>query len=297
MLPYLTFWCLSNFSFFHFAGKQALKYKAGRVRVNKAYSINIDNNLNKKWECLHHCWVRWIGISMKKAMFDKKQSVLEGEAMDDGRWMHIRLWWHQYACGRLLQGLVYAYVSLDKMAVARNLMCRTSLFCTWTLTDTERWSTKKGGEREREKEAADEDANLFPQALLFVSCALIVGFVQPLAEFLLLRGAPTKEHVIYKGIFKQGQEHKHKTAHEVDVDGFHVWNLWESLPKVGVNSGHGKHRCHTWVQQHTHTHTEKKHRDRQILHMYTLLLQAVLVYRYLLRGDRSGERSAQFTFI
>lgn len=151
MLPYLTFWCLSNFYFFHFAGKQALKYKAGRVRVNKAYSINIDNNLNKKWECLHHCWVRWIGISMKKAMFDKKQSVLEGEAMDDGRWMHIRLWWHQYACGRLLQGLVYAYVSLDKMAVARNLMCRTSLFCTWTLTDTERWSTKKGGERERER--------------------------------------------------------------------------------------------------------------------------------------------------
>lgn len=151
MLPYLAFWCLSNFSFFHFAGKRALKYKAGRERVNKAYSINIDNNLNKKWECLHHCWVRWIGISMKKAMFNKKQSVLEGEAMDDGRWMHIRLWWHQYACGRLLQGLVYAYVSLDKMAVARNLMCRTSLFCTWTLTDTERWSTKKGGERERER--------------------------------------------------------------------------------------------------------------------------------------------------
>lgn len=152
MLPYLAFWCLSNFSFFHFAGKQALKYKAGRERVNKAYSINIDNNLNKKWECLHHCWVRWIGISMKKAMFNKKQSVLEGEAMDDGRWMHIRLWWHQYACGRLLQGLVYAYVSLDKMAVARNLMCRTSLFCTWTLTDTERWSTKKGGgKREGER--------------------------------------------------------------------------------------------------------------------------------------------------
>lgn len=47
----------------------------------------------------------------------------------------------------------------------------------------------------------------------------------------------------------------------------------------------------------THTHTEKKSRDRQILHMYTLLLQTVLVYRYLLRGDKSGERSAQFTFI
>lgn len=49
--------------------------------------------------------------------------------------------------------------------------------------------------------------------------------------------------------------------------------------------------------EYSSTHTEKKRRDRQILHMYTLLLQTVLVYRYLLRGDRSGERSAQFTFI
>ena len=98
---------------------------------------------------------------------------------------------------------------------------------------------------ESKREAADEDANLFPQALLFVSCALVVGFVQPLIDFLLLRRAPAKEHVIYKGIFEQGQEHKHKTAHEVDVDGFHIRNLWESLPKVGVNCCHGKHRCHT----------------------------------------------------
>lgn len=94
-------------------------------------------------------------------------------------------------------------------------------------------------------EIADEDANLFPQALLFVSRALVVDFVQPLVDFLLLRRAPAKEHVIYKGIFEQGQEHKHKTAHEVDVDGFHIRNLWESLPKVGVNCCHGKHRSHT----------------------------------------------------
>lgn len=101
--------------------------------------------------------------------------------------------------------------------------------------------------RQTKRQAVDEGANLFPQTLLLVSRALIVDFVQPLIDFLLLCRAPAKEHVIYKGIFEQGKEHKHKTAHEVDVDGFHIWNLWESLPKVGVNCCHGEHRCHTWV--------------------------------------------------
>lgn len=110
----------------------------------------------------------------------------------------------------------------------------------------QRGKTKKQ-KNERAKQQK-EDANLFPQALLFVSCALVVDFAQSLIDFLLLCRAPAKEHIIYKGIFKQGQEHKHKTAHEVDVDGFHVRNLWEGLPKVSVNCGHGKHRCHTLGQ-------------------------------------------------
>lgn len=100
--------------------------------------------------------------------------------------------------------------------------------------------------------------NLLPQALLLVSRALVVDFVQPLVDLLLLRRAPAKEHVIYKGIFEQGQEHKHKTAHEVDVDGFHIRDLWESLPKVGVNCCHGEHRCHTWARQHTSTQTHTR---------------------------------------
>lgn len=68
-------------------------------------------------------------------------------------------------------------------------------------------------------------------------------------DFLLLLGSPAKEHVVYEGIFEQGQEHKHKTAHEVDVDGFHIRDLWEGLPKVGVNGCHGEHRCNTWKLQ------------------------------------------------
>lgn len=138
----------------------------------------------------------------------------------------------------------------------------------------ELWLTHRHGVKQRQ---ADEVANLFPQALLFVSCALVVGFVQPLIDFLLLRRAPAKEHVIYKGIFKQGQEHKHKTAHEVDVDGFHIRNLWESLPKVGVNCCHGKHRCHTWAQQHTHR--DKQFTIRQKLYCVSLLhLHILYIY-------------------
>lgn len=91
---------------------------------------------------------------------------------------------------------------------------------------------------------ADKDANLLPQALLLVSCALVVDF-QPLVDLLLLCWATAKEHVIYEGIFEQGQKDEHETAHEVDIDGFHIRDLWESLPKVGVNCCHGEHRCHT----------------------------------------------------
>ena len=210
------------------------------MRVNKAYSINIDNSLKKKWECLHHCWVRWIGISMKKAVFDKKTVSAWGRS---NGWGWVNAYWAVVASISLwkISSEICLYVYLGKMTIARNLVCRTQLFSTWTLTDTE---------ESREKWAAEQDANLLPQALLFISRALVVDFVQPLIDFLLLSRAPAKEHVIYKGIFKQGQEHKHKTAHEVDVDGFHVGNLWESLPKVGINCGHGEHRCHTWVRQH-----------------------------------------------
>lgn len=53
--------------------------------MNEACSRNIDNNLNKKWECLHHCWSRWIALSMKKSTLNRKQSVLQGKS--NGWWL------------------------------------------------------------------------------------------------------------------------------------------------------------------------------------------------------------------
>ena len=113
--------------------------------MNEAYSINIDNNLNKKWECLHHCWARWIAISMKRAMLDKKQSVLEVEAMDDGWWIHIGLWWHQYASGRLLQGIRHMCLWIKWLGL-KSLMCRT-----YSCFVRELWLTQRVKERRRMK--------------------------------------------------------------------------------------------------------------------------------------------------
>lgn len=127
-------------------------------------------------------------------------------------------------------------------------------------------------EKQTKYDAASEDANLFPQAFFFISHALIGGFAQPLIEFLLLRRAPAKEHVIYKGIFEQGQEHKHKTAHEVDVNGFHIGNLWERLPKVGVNCCHGEHRCHTQAQT---SHVETKNLASEEVQFHTQMIYSV----------------------
>lgn len=141
------------------------------------------------------------------------------------------------------------WVGSRKTTMVRSLFVWNSLVF---YLNSDRRGRGKEIKRRRESEKK-EDANLFPHALLFISRTLVVDFAQPLIDFLLLCRAPAKEHVIYKGIFKQGQKHEHKTAHEVDVDGFHVRNLWEGLPKVGVNRGHGKHRCHTLY----HTEREK----------------------------------------
>lgn len=105
-------------------------------------------------------------------------------------------------------------------------------------------------------------ANLFSQTLLLVAGAFVVGFVQPLVHLFLLLGSPSKEHVVYEGIFEQGQEHKDKAAHEVDVDGFHIGDLWEGLPQVGVDGCHSEHRSYTCKEaklsiSHVHTITSK----------------------------------------
>lgn len=58
---------------------------------------------------------------------------------------------------------------------------------------------------------------------------LFIGTLVLFACSLLLR-AFSKENVIYKSVFQQSQEHKHKAAHQIDVNRFDVRNLWQSLP-------------------------------------------------------------------
>lgn len=87
--------------------------------------------------------------------------------------------------------------------------------------------------------------DLLPQALLLVSRPLVVGFVQPLVDLLLLLGPAAEEDVVDEGVLQQCQEHEDEAAHEVDVDGFHVGDLWEGLPQVRVDGCHGEHRRNT----------------------------------------------------
>lgn len=88
----------------------------------------------------------------------------------------------------------------------------------------------------------DERVNLFSQALVLVAWAFVVSFVEALVDLLLLLWPSSEKHVVDEGIFQKGQEHEYEAAHEVDVDGFHVGDLWEGLPQVGVNGGHSEDR-------------------------------------------------------
>lgn len=84
----------------------------------------------------------------------------------------------------------------------------------------------------------DGQVNLFSQTFVLIARAFIVSFVEALVDLLLLLGSSSEEHVVDEGIFKKGQEHKNEAAHEVDINGFNVGDLWEGLPQVGVNGGH-----------------------------------------------------------
>jgi len=103
--------------------------------------------------------------------------------------------------------------------------------------------TKRERERQREKEA-----NLFSKALLLVSRTLVVDLVDAFVDLLLLLRPAAEEHVVDEGVLQQRQEYEHEAAHEVDVDGFHVRDLGERLPKVGVDGRHGEHRSNTWSE-------------------------------------------------
>lgn len=76
----------------------------------------------------------------------------------------------------------------------------------------------------------DGQVNLFSQSFILIAWAFVVSFVEALVDFLLLLGSSSEKHVVDEGIFEKGQEHENKAAHEVDIDGFHVGDLWEGLP-------------------------------------------------------------------
>lgn len=81
------------------------------------------------------------------------------------------------------------------------------------------------------------DSICFQSALL--SCSLSC----PACCLFLTLGSFPKEYVVYKGIFQQGQEHKHKASHQVNIYCLDVGNLWQGLSEVGADGGHGQHSC------------------------------------------------------
>lgn len=88
----------------------------------------------------------------------------------------------------------------------------------------------------------DGQVNLVSQAFVLITWAFVVSFVEAIVDFLLLLGSSSEKHVVDEGIFEKGQEHENEAAHEVDIDGFHIGDLWEGLPQVGVNGCHSEYR-------------------------------------------------------
>lgn len=72
--------------------------------------------------------------------------------------------------------------------------------------------------------------------------ALVVGLADALALLLLLPRPPPEEDVVDKSVLQEGQEHEDEAAHEININSFDVGDLGESLPQVGVDGCHGKHR-------------------------------------------------------
>lgn len=88
----------------------------------------------------------------------------------------------------------------------------------------------------------DGQVNLVSQAFVLITWAFVVSFVEAIVDFLLLLGSSSEKHVVDEGIFEKGQEHENEAAHEVDINGFHIGDLWEGLPQVGVNGCHSEYR-------------------------------------------------------
>lgn len=76
---------------------------------------------------------------------------------------------------------------------------------------------------------------------LFIVCCCCL-----LSCFFLTLWTLTKEDVVHQCILQQGQEDKHKAAHQVHVYGLDIWDFGEGFSQVGVNGCHGKDGGNTW---------------------------------------------------
>lgn len=81
---------------------------------------------------------------------------------------------------------------------------------------------------------------------------LVIGRGRFLSRLLLPLGALAEEDVVDEGVLQQGQEDKHKAAHQVHVNSLHVGDLRERLSQVGVDGGHGQHRSDPWRSAESH---------------------------------------------
>ena len=85
---------------------------------------------------------------------------------------------------------------------------------------------------------------------------LVIGYGRFLSRLLLPLGALAEEDVVDEGVLQQGQEDKHKAAHQVHVNSLHVGDLWKRLSQVGVDGGHGQHRGDPWRSAESHVQRE-----------------------------------------
>lgn len=101
----------------------------------------------------------------------------------------------------------------------------------------------------KEKEGPLHEPDQCPYLVGIGSQLLVIGRGGLFGSLLLPLGALAEEDVVDEGVLQQGQENKHKAAHQVHVDGLHIGDLWQRLAQVGVDGGHGQHRGDPWIPQ------------------------------------------------
>lgn len=123
-------------------------------------------------------------------------------------------------------------------------------------------------------------------SICFQSALLSCGMSWPACcLFLTLRSLP-KEYVVHKGVFQQGQEHKHKAPHQVNIYCLDIGNLWQGLPEVGADGGHGQHSrdsCKKKKKSLT-SKTSRRFQHKRHNHSIAFLMQMVMIWFLAAKG-------------